>query len=68
MNAYPTMEGVPKSATIRLAASHVPAILATLLMLTLDHVRVRENNYFEWDSLEWNSESVQEWFIRHSLI
>ena len=68
MNAYPTMEGVPKSATIRLEALHVPAILATLLMLTLDHVRVRENNYFEWDSLEWNSESVQEWFIRHSLI
>ena len=68
MNAYPTMEGVPKSATIRLEASHVPATLATLLVLTQDHVRVRENNYFEWDSLEWNSESVQEWFIRHSLI
>ena len=68
MNAYPTMEGVPKFATIRLEASHVPATLATLLVLMQDHVRVSENNYFEWDSLEWNSENVQEWFIGHSLI
>ena len=67
MNAYPTMEGVPKSATILLEASHVPATLATLLVLMQDHVRVREHNYSEWDSPEWNSKSVQEWFMGHSL-
>ena len=68
MNASLTMEGVLRYAPILLEASHVPATLATLLVLMQDHVRVRENNYFEWDSLEWNSEIVQKWFIGHSLI
>ena len=62
------MEGVLRYATILLEASRVPATLATLLVLMQDHVRVRENNYFECDCLDWNSESVQEWFIWHSLI
>ena len=65
MNAYPTMEGVPKSATIRLEASPVPATLATLLVQMQDHVWVSEHNYSEWDSPEWNSKSVQEWFMIH---
>ena len=67
MNAYLTMEGVLRYAPILLEASRVPATLATLLVRMQDHVWVRENNYFEWDSLEWNSESVQEWFMGHSL-
>ena len=38
------MEGVLRYATIRLEASHVPATLATLLVLMEDHVWVSKHN------------------------
>ena len=38
------MEGVLRYATILLEASHVPATLATLLVLMQDHVWVCEHN------------------------
>ena len=49
MNASLTMEGVLRCAPILLEASHVPATLATLLMLMQDHVWVSELLQFEED-------------------
>ena len=45
MNASLTMEGVLRYAPILLEASHVPATLATLLVLMLDYVWVSELIY-----------------------